>query len=95
MERQIAELEEITRNAVLIKAGASRDQIDLGSTVEVTKDGKALKFAIVGTNEARPEKGFISNESPLGRELVGRKVGESVTIDTPSGQVKYKIRKIS
>ena len=95
VEREIAELEEITKNAVLIKEGGIREVVDLGATVEVARDKQALKFVIVGTNEAQPDKGFISNESPLGRMLMGKKAGESVIVQTPGGQVKYKIRKIS
>lgn len=94
VERRILELEETLKNATIIKEGKSRGVVDVGSTVEVLRDGKPMKFAIVGTKEARPEEGFISNQSPLGRELIGRKVGETVSIDAPSGVVEYKIKKI-
>lgn len=97
VEQRIAELEQIVKNAVIIKHDTKGgDTIGLGSTVELSKGGKeAAKFIIVGSNEARPEEGFISNESPLGRELIGRKVGDSVIIDAPRGKVKYNIIKIS
>jgi transcription elongation factor GreA len=93
LENRIVELEEIIKNATIIK-GSSRDTVGIGSTIEVTRDGKKLKFFIVGTSEARPEEGFISNQSPLGKELIGKKVGDTIVIDAPSGKVKYRIRKI-
>ncbi len=96
VERRIAELEETTKNAVVIKEGVSKNEVDLGSTVEVARDRKQLKFVIVGSEESKPEKGFISNESPLGRALMGCKVGDSVEVNTPAGEkVQYKIQKIS
>ena len=96
VETRIAEVEDIIKNALIIKEnGGTRDKVDIGSTVDVVKDGKKLRFVIVGTSEARPEDGFISNQSPLGRELMGRRVGDTIVIDTPSGNVKYRIHKIN
>lgn len=95
VERRIAELEEILRNATIIKEGGSgKGVVDIGSTVEVDRGGKTLKFIIVGSSEAKPEDGYISNQSPLGKELLGKRVGEKVIIDAPSGKVEYKIKKI-
>lgn len=95
VEGRILELEETLKNAKIIKKGSSKGIVGVGSTVEVLRDGKSIKFIVVGTNEAKPEEGFISNESPLGKELIGHKVGESVVIKSPGGKVEYKIRKIS
>jgi len=95
VEKRILELEETLKNATIIKEGSSKGVVGVGSTVEVMRGSKPAKFVIVGTNEARPEKGFISNQSPLGRELIDKKVGDSVTVEAPSGAVAYKIRKIS
>lgn len=95
LERQIAEIEDIIRNAVTIKEGVSKERVEVGSTVEVLRDKKQLKFIIVGSEEAKPEEGYISNESPLGRELLGKKVGDLAEITTPSGRVHYKVQKIS
>lgn len=94
IERRIDDLEEITRNAVIIKKNSNRDTVDVGSTVEVRRDGDPLKFSIVGSEEAKPEEGLISNESPLGKELLGHKVGDSIVVEAPSGKVEYKIFKI-
>ncbi len=80
---------------MLIKKGVERESIDIGSSVEVFKDGKSLKLQIVGSHETKPEEGLISNESPLGKALVGKRVGDAVTVDTPQGQAEYKIFKIS
>ena len=95
VERRIGDLEEIVRNALVIKKMADQDTVDVGSSVEVSRDGKSMKFHIVGSEEAKPEEGRISNESPLGRELLGHRVGDSIAVDAPNGKVQYKIVKIS
>ena len=94
VEGRIMELEETLKNATIIKAGGSKGVVGIGSSVEVLRNGKPTKFVIVGTKEAKPEEGFISNQSPLGRELIGKKAGDKVAIDTPGGRVEYKIKKI-
>lgn len=96
VEKRIAEIEDIILNAVVIKKGADRSVVDIGSTVEVTRDGKHMKFFITGSTETKPEAGQISNESPLGRVLLNHKVGDTVSVETPDGRkVSYKISKIS
>jgi transcription elongation factor GreA len=84
------------KRAVLIKEGKSgREVVEIGATVEVVRDGKPFQFVIVGTNEARPEEGFLSNESPLGAALLGKKVGDRVVVNSPAGEIEYRILKIS
>ena len=95
LERQIVEIEDILRNVTIIKEGTSREKVEIGSTVEVVRDKKQLSFIIVGSEEAKPEEGRISNESPLGRELLGHRVGDSIAVDAPNGKVQYKVVKIS
>jgi len=95
VEIRIAELEDIIKNVSFIKEGASKGIVDVGSSVEVLRDGKPMKFIIVGSTETKPEEGYISNQSPLGLELIDKKVGDTVEIDAPSGKIKYKIKKIS
>ncbi len=95
LERRIEEIEHVVQNSVIIKKGVERENVDIGSTVEVFRNGKPLKFQIVGSHETKPEEGLISNESPLGRALVGKRVGDAVNVDTPQGQMEYKIFKIS
>ncbi|MBI2013884.1 MAG: transcription elongation factor GreA [Candidatus Colwellbacteria bacterium] len=96
VENRISELKEIIENAEIIKKGGGSGLVNIGSTVEVEKNGKRLTFSIVGSNEARPDKGYISNESPLGSKLINRRIGEVVSVDTPDGRkIEYKIVKIS
>lgn len=95
VERRIGDLEEIIRNALVIKKMPDQDTVDVGSSVEVSRDGKSMEFHIVGSEEAKPEEGKISNESPLGRELLGHRVGDSIAVDAPNGKVQYKVIKIS
>ena len=95
IENRIVELEDMIQNSELTKKSPDKKHIDIGSTVEVTRNGKPMKFFIVGSNEAKPEAGYISNESPLGRELIKHNVGETVTVETPDGRkIEYKISKI-
>jgi len=93
LETRIAEIEEIINNADIIKGG-KKSTIDLGSRVELTSNGKKFSYVIVGPVEADPLEGRISNESPIGEALYGKKVGDSATITTPKGDVTYKIAEI-
>ena len=93
-ERKISDLENILKNAVIIKKTTRKDVADVGSTVIVEAGWKKETFKIVGTSEINPEKGEISNESPLGSALIGKKIGETVEIRTPSGPKKFKIASI-
>ncbi|MDO8584598.1 MAG: transcription elongation factor GreA [bacterium] len=94
VESRIFEVEDIIKNASVISKTTSRTKVEVGSTIEVTKDGEKMKFTIVGSNETDPESGKISNESPLGKAFLGREPGESVKVKTPKGEVMYKIAKI-
>jgi transcription elongation factor GreA len=94
-EERIESLETILKNAVVIEKKTGNAEVNIGATVEVARDGKPSTFTIVGSNETKPEKGFISNESPIGRSLLGRKVGDEVQIETPAGKVSYTVTKIS
>ncbi len=93
-EGRIEELENILKHAVIIDGSHSGGLIQVGSSLEATSNGKSLKLHIIGSNEADPLTGKISNESPLGQALLGRKVGESVSIPTPKGQIEYTVTKI-
>jgi transcription elongation factor GreA len=94
LESHIVELENIIRNASIIKKVHGKKTIDLGSTVKVEKDKKKFEYTIVGSNEASPENGKISNESPLGIAFMGKKEDDMVEVETPKGIVKYKILEI-
>lgn len=94
LEYRIDELEDIIKNAKVIKKALSQEFADIGCEVEVEIKGKTRSFTIVGSNEAKPEEGFISNESPLGVAMIGKKVGDSVSVKAPSGEAVYKILRI-
>jgi len=95
VEGRIQTLEGMLKTAVIIENPGS-DHAALGSTVVVESLDGLETFSIVGSAEARPADGKISNESPVGRALLGRKAGEKITVRLPSGSdVKYTIKKIS
>ena len=93
-ETRIAEIEEILLHAEIIKTKKS-STIHVGSTVELKHGAKKVVYTIVGPVEADPLEAKISNESPLGAALIGKKVAESVQIETPKGKTTYKVEKIS
>jgi transcription elongation factor GreA len=90
VESRVAEIEDILLNAELIKAVKS-SKVILGSKVELKNGKKTTTYSVVGPVEADPLEGKISNESPLGEALMGKKVGESATISTQKGDVTYEI----
>lgn len=97
VERRISEIEQMLKEAEIIdqKSSKKRTVVEVGATVEASLNGEQVKFFIVGSSEANPVGGYISNESPLGRVLIGRKVGDEVEVKTPSGKFVYKIKAIS
>lgn len=95
LRSRITELENILNNHELIKnpSGQNKNIIGLGAKVLVSIDGEKDEFLITGTLEANPSLGRISNESPVGKALMGRKVGEEVVVSSPIKTI-YKIKKI-
>ena len=93
VESRVSEIEDILQNADIIKPTKS-STIRVGSTV-VLKNGSEVTYRIVGPVEADPLEGKISNESPIGSALMGKKEGDAVTITTPKGEISYEIVKIS
>jgi len=96
LETRLADLEYILKNIELIKIPPKekRNIVNLGATVTLEEaDGGINEFMIVGTLEANPSAGKISSESPIGRALFGKKVGDKVIITSPTNVV-YKIKKI-
>jgi len=94
-ENRIAEVEHILQNVEIIKAGKTDGKVGLGSRVSLKGSGKTKEFQVVGTVEADPLNGKISDESPIGKALLGKKVGEDVEIKTPAESSTYKIVSIS
>ena len=79
-ESRIAEIEDILKNAKIIRGG-SRTKVALGSKVKISMGGKNVEYLIVGTVEANPGEGKISDESPIGKKLMGRKAGDSFDLN--------------
>jgi transcription elongation factor GreA len=82
------------KNAVTIKKAETNGVVAVGSTVTVKKGDKTVVYTIVGSYEAKPEEGRISDESPIGKAFMNHKVGEKVTITTPAGAMAYEIVKV-
>jgi transcription elongation factor GreA len=95
VEGRILELEYLIRNAQIIDSGAQTDVAQLGSTVSLeSSDGNKRTFTIVGSAEAKPAEGRISNESPVGRALIGKRVGDKVEVMVPAGVQRFKVTSI-
>ncbi|MFA5386662.1 MAG: transcription elongation factor GreA [Candidatus Paceibacterota bacterium] len=94
VESKIFEIEDMLKNGILIRKTVSNDKVGIGSTIEIKKDGHIFKYTIVGPFEAKPEENLISNESPLGKAFLNKKVRDVVAVKTPQGEVKYTIVKI-
>ncbi len=87
VENRILEIQDTLKNAVLIKTRKS-DKVNIGSTVNISMGGKDFTYSVVGPVEANPLEGKISHESPIGKELLGRKVGDEFSFNDK--QVKIK-----
>ena len=94
VETRIAEIEEILQNAEIIQS-SDGSAVVLGSTVELQSTAKTVTYTVVGPVEADPLAGKISNESPIGKELMGKKVGDEVKIKTPKAEIVYIVKSIS
>ena len=95
VEGRTREIEDMLKNVSVISSASGGDKVSIGSTVEVEVGKKRKTFKIVGSNEANPIEGLISNESPLGAAFLGHGAGESVEVETPGGATTYKIMSIS
>lgn len=98
IEGQIIEIEKMLRNArVIDEQDVNSDVVNVGSKVTLidVNDKTEFEYKIVGSAEADPAQAKISNESPVGRSLMGKKVGDVVNVEVPIGTIKYKIKAIS
>jgi transcription elongation factor GreA len=95
-DARINRLDEILRTAVLIESDGSTDEVRLGSKVTIREDGSDddETYTIVGAAEANPGEGKISQKSPIGAALLGKKKGQKVKVETPEGTIKFEVRKI-
>lgn len=96
LEGRIQYLENILRSAKVIANDGSTDMVRLGSEVTIVEDGAddEESYFIVGAAEANPREGKISHESPIGAALLGHKKGDKVRVNTPGGDVVFKIKRI-
>jgi transcription elongation factor GreA len=95
LEGRIITVEAMIKNAVLIESNGPSETVVLGSRVTVVEEGfEPETYTIVGSAEANPGDGRISNESPLGKALLGRKPGDKVTFQTPGGAAEMELLRI-
>lgn len=95
LEQKINKLQNILRNAEIIKKSQNSDKVRVGSEVKIKRGKTKTEYTIVGSQESDPAEGLISNESPIGKALLGARVGEKVKVKTPKGNKNYEIIKIS
>jgi transcription elongation factor GreA len=97
LEKEISEIEEKIDKSEVIKSrrGSKSKVVDIGCRVNLETRGKKMKVNVVSSIGADPSKKNISSKSPLGTAVMGKKVGDKVTVETPAGKSKYKILKIS
>lgn len=97
VEQRITQLEKMVRNAVIIEnTDTNSGIVSLGKSVTFQElpDGEEEKYTIVGSAEADPFEGKISNDSPIAQSLIGKEVGEEVTVNTPGGDIQVRITKV-
>lgn len=94
-EGRIEEIKTILENAVIITGGTNKSGVvTVGSSIKIDSKNGIQSFIIVGAAESDPAKGFISNESPLGKSFLGHKAGDKVQVHTPKGVVEYKVLEV-
>lgn len=96
VEGRILMLENIVKNATAIESPILAGVVEIGNKVLIqNQDGKIEQFTIVGSAEANPVEGKISNESPVGKALLGKKIGDEFEVATPAGMLKFLIMDVS
>ncbi len=94
-ESRFEEIKNILKNAEVMSTPKNKNIVELGNTVVLKNSDGERSFTIVGSVEADPMNGKVSNESPIGKSLMGKKLGEEVEIVTPASTIKYKITSVS
>lgn len=95
IDGRIEELEELLKQVAVIDDKAATNQVTLGSTVTVKHNGNKIAYEVVGEWEADPTEKKISHESPLGKALMGKKIGETVEVKAPAGKITYTVIEIA
>lgn len=97
VEGEILRLETILSSAQVIEDTGKKDKVVLGARVTIVEDGTKDKeiYYLVGSAEANPTEGKISSESPLGKALLGKKVGDKVKVDAPAGEITFVVKEIA
>lgn len=95
IEGRILDLENLINKAEVITNGSGGDVVGLGATVVVDCGGRQVRYTIVGSKEANPGQGLISNESPLGGAFLGKRVGERIVVSVPKGEMECTIVAVS
>ena len=94
VEGRIQSLEQMLRTGVVIERDETMDSVHLGSTVDVESDGESVTYEIVGSTEAKPSAGRLSNASPVGRALLGARAGDTVVVELPGGSITYRVLQV-
>jgi transcription elongation factor GreA len=95
LEGRILELETLLRDAIIVENTGPCDQVRIGCTIKVVMDNREERiFHLVGMKEADPRQGKISHESPIGKALLDSRVGDTITAETPAGNIQLKILEI-
>ena len=96
IEARIVIIENMLRNAEVIDSGNVTDTVSIGNTIKIfdAEFEEEIEYTLVGSAEADPFNGKISNESPIGAAIIGHKVGDTIEVDTPDGTISLKILEI-
>ena len=96
IEGRVQQLEAILRHAIVVESSDASDEVRIGSTVLIQEDGEDFdeEYRIVGSAEANPRERKISEKSPIGSALLGKRIGNRVKVDTPGGVITFKIVEI-
>lgn len=94
VEGRIQMLEQMMRTGVVIERDDATDAVRLGSTVDVETEGEQATYVIVGSTEAKPSAGRLSNNSPVGRALIGARAGDEVNVELPTGSITYRVLEV-
>lgn len=91
IEGRIIELEQLANTAQVVERSGETQHVEIGSSVRVKCNGDEKEFSIVGANESDPVHGKISNESPIGKALIGHSIGDAIEVETPKGTKTYRV----